>query len=117
MTAMEAQRIGLISALQKSGMSKDDVQIVGLQHPEGRVALAAGRVDAWAGLDPDWAETPHQRSDVVLRADHDVLTRPLIPSAGQSTKLRSAEPQEAPPWPSHDSTLISRPARPRNTKA
>jgi sulfonate transport system substrate-binding protein len=48
--------IGLIAALQKFGLTKDDVQIVALQHPDGRVALAAGRVDGWAGLEPDWVD-------------------------------------------------------------
>jgi sulfonate transport system substrate-binding protein len=47
--------IGLIAALDKFGLTKNDVQIVALQHPEGRLALAAGRVDAWAGLEPDWS--------------------------------------------------------------
>lgn len=47
--------IGLIAALQKHGLTKDDVQIVSLQHPEGRLALASGRVEGWAGLEPDWS--------------------------------------------------------------
>lgn len=47
--------IGLVAALQKHGLDKTDVQIVSLQHPEGRLALASGRVEAWAGLEPDWS--------------------------------------------------------------
>lgn len=47
--------MGLIAALEKHGMTAADVEIVPLQHPQGRLALAAGRVDAWAGLEPDWS--------------------------------------------------------------
>lgn len=42
----------LLRALHANGLKKDDVEIVHLQHPEGRVALEQGSVAAWAGLDP-----------------------------------------------------------------
>jgi sulfonate transport system substrate-binding protein len=61
--------IGLIAALAKHGLTKDDVQIVALQHPEGRLALAAGRVDAWAGLEPDWSIAEIRNKAHVLFAD------------------------------------------------
>lgn len=61
--------IGLIAALEKFGLSRNDVQIVALQHPDGRVALAAGRVDAWAGLDPDWAIAELRNNARVLYID------------------------------------------------
>ncbi|MGF6778578.1 sulfonate transport system substrate-binding protein [Paraburkholderia sp. GAS334] len=44
-----------LRALHTAGLSRDDVQIVNLQHPDGRTALANGQVDAWAGLDPHMA--------------------------------------------------------------
>lgn len=44
-----------LRALHTVGLSRDDVEIVNLQHPDGRVALANGQVDAWAGLDPHMA--------------------------------------------------------------
>jgi len=44
-----------LRALHTAGLSRDDVEIVNLQHPDGRVALANGQVDAWAGLDPHMA--------------------------------------------------------------
>lgn len=47
----------LLRALNAHGLSKNDVQIVHLQHPEGRTALERGDVDAWAGLDPFIAAT------------------------------------------------------------
>ncbi|MBB5392386.1 MULTISPECIES: aliphatic sulfonate ABC transporter substrate-binding protein [unclassified Herbaspirillum] len=45
----------LLRALHENGLQKSDVEIVHLQHPDGRVALEQGRVDAWAGLDPHLA--------------------------------------------------------------
>lgn len=45
----------LLRSLQEAGLSRSDVEIVHLQHPDGRVALEQKRVDAWAGLDPHLA--------------------------------------------------------------
>lgn len=45
----------LLRALHENGLPKSDVEIVHLQHPDGRVALEQKRVDAWAGLDPHLA--------------------------------------------------------------
>ena len=42
----------LMRTLQKFGVKKSEVEIVNLQHDDGRVALEQERVDAWAGLDP-----------------------------------------------------------------
>ncbi len=41
-----------LRALHTVGLTKKDVELVHLQHADGRVALEQGRVDAWAGLDP-----------------------------------------------------------------
>ncbi|MCW5626865.1 MAG: aliphatic sulfonate ABC transporter substrate-binding protein [Burkholderiales bacterium] len=45
----------LVRTLRTFGIGRHDVEIVHLQHPDGRVALEQGRVDAWAGLDPHLA--------------------------------------------------------------
>lgn len=45
----------LLRSLHEAGLSRNDVEIVHLQHPDGRVALEQKRVDAWAGLDPHLA--------------------------------------------------------------
>lgn len=42
----------LLRALPTAGLKRSDVEIVALQHADGRTALEQGRVDAWAGLDP-----------------------------------------------------------------
>ena len=44
--------IFLIRTLAEHGLTEKDVRIVLLQHQDGRLALAKGDVDAWAGLDP-----------------------------------------------------------------
>lgn len=61
--------ISLIAALKKHNLTKQDVDIVSLQHAQGRVALAAGRVEAWAGLDPEWAIAELENNARVLFAD------------------------------------------------
>lgn len=42
----------LIQTLQEAGLSLSDVTVENLQHADGKTALEAGNVDAWAGLDP-----------------------------------------------------------------
>jgi sulfonate transport system substrate-binding protein len=44
--------IFLVRALAEAGLTEKDVKLVLLQHPDGRLALERGDVDAWAGLDP-----------------------------------------------------------------
>jgi sulfonate transport system substrate-binding protein len=53
--------IFLLRALHEAGLTEKDVQLVVLQHPEGRIALEKGDVDAWAGLDPMMAQTEIQQ--------------------------------------------------------
>ena len=42
----------LLQSLQENGVALDAVQVQNLQHADGKAALEAGSVDAWAGLDP-----------------------------------------------------------------
>jgi sulfonate transport system substrate-binding protein len=42
----------LLRSLNTQGLHKGDIELVHLQHADGRAALEQGRVDAWAGLDP-----------------------------------------------------------------
>lgn len=48
--------IFLLRALDQAGLSDKDVEIVQLQHADGKAALERGDVDAWAGLDPHMAK-------------------------------------------------------------
>ena len=52
--------IFLLRALHEAGMTEKDLEMVVLQHPDGRIALEKGDVDAWAGLDPMMAQTEIQ---------------------------------------------------------
>jgi sulfonate transport system substrate-binding protein len=55
-----------LRALQQAGLNKDDVELVHLQHPDGRIALEKGEVDAWAGLDPLLAASQIQAGSRLL---------------------------------------------------
>ncbi|MFL6657101.1 MAG: aliphatic sulfonate ABC transporter substrate-binding protein [Massilia sp.] len=45
----------LLRALKTSGLKRNDIEHIALQHADGRIALEQGQVDAWAGLDPHMA--------------------------------------------------------------
>ena len=63
-----------LRALHTAGLSRDDVEIVNLQHPDGRTALANGQVDAWAGLDPHMAAAQIDDGDRLLYRNVDFNT-------------------------------------------
>ena len=48
--------IFLLRALASAGLTERDIEIVPLQHPDGKTALERTQVDAWAGLDPYMAQ-------------------------------------------------------------
>jgi sulfonate transport system substrate-binding protein len=52
--------IFLLRALHEAGLTDKDIEMVVLQHPDGRIALEKGDVDAWVGLDPMMAQTEIQ---------------------------------------------------------
>lgn len=49
--------IFLLRALDQVGLTEQDVELVQLQHGDGKTALERGDVEAWAGLDPFMAQT------------------------------------------------------------
>lgn len=55
-----------LQALDTVGLSKRDVQLVHLQHPDGKTALERKQVDAWAGLDPLMASAQVQSGAKLL---------------------------------------------------
>jgi sulfonate transport system substrate-binding protein len=55
-----------LRSLQQAGLTKDDVELVHLQHSDGRIALEKGDVDAWAGLDPLLAASEIQAGSRLL---------------------------------------------------
>src|ERR671928_932788 len=58
--------IFLVRALAEAGLTDKDVKFVLLQHPDGRLALDRGDVDAWAGLDPMMAAAEVENGDVLF---------------------------------------------------
>jgi len=56
----------LLRTLQAHGLDKNDVEIVHLQHADGRAALESGHVDAWAGLDPHMAVSELQAASRLI---------------------------------------------------
>lgn len=55
-----------LQSLETVGLSKRDVQLVHLQHSDGKTALERGQVDAWAGLDPLMASAQIQSGAKLL---------------------------------------------------
>lgn len=56
----------LLQALSTAGLSAGDIEIVNLQHADGKTALERGDVDAWSGLDPFMAETIQQQGSRII---------------------------------------------------
>ncbi|MCK6065298.1 MULTISPECIES: aliphatic sulfonate ABC transporter substrate-binding protein [Microbacterium] len=59
----------LLQALVAEGLSVGDVAVQNLQHADGRAALEAGSVDAWAGLDPIMAAAEVESGATLLYRD------------------------------------------------
>lgn len=58
--------IFLVRALADAKLTEKDVKLVLLQHPDGRLALERGDVDAWAGLDPMMASAEVESGAVLF---------------------------------------------------
>jgi sulfonate transport system substrate-binding protein len=58
--------IFLLRALREAGLTEKDIEMVVLQHADGRIALEKGDVDAWAGLDPMMAQTEIQSGSLLF---------------------------------------------------
>src|SRR5262249_17225378 len=61
----------LLQALATVGLSPSDVEIVNLQHADGKTALERGDVDSWSGLDPFMAQTVHHQGSRLLYRNPD----------------------------------------------
>ncbi|MFO7168843.1 MAG: aliphatic sulfonate ABC transporter substrate-binding protein [Chloroflexota bacterium] len=64
----------LLQALHEAGLSAADVEIVNLQHADGKLALERGQVDAWAGLDPHMAQTELEQGSRLIYRNIDFNT-------------------------------------------
>ncbi|OBI87628.1 aliphatic sulfonate ABC transporter substrate-binding protein [Mycobacterium sp. 1245805.9] len=61
----------LLQSLATAGLSPADVEIINLQHADGKTALERGDVDAWSGLDPFMAQTIQQQGSRLLYRNPD----------------------------------------------
>lgn len=64
----------LLRSLKEAGLSQSDVEIVNLQHGDGRLALERGQVDAWSGLDPHMASAELKNGAQLLYRNIDFNT-------------------------------------------
>jgi sulfonate transport system substrate-binding protein len=62
----------LLRSLEGAGLSAGDVDLVLLQHDQGRLALERGDVDAWAGLDPMMAQSELTAGAILFHRDPDL---------------------------------------------
>lgn len=104
--------IFLVRALQEAGLTERDVKLVLLQHPDGRLALERGDVDAWAGLDPMMAAAEIENGDVLFyrkaeanswgilnvredfAKDHPDIVKKVLATYEEARKWALAHPQE-----------------------
>lgn len=102
----------LLQSLAAAGLSPADVEIVNLQHADGKTALERGDVDAWSGLDPFMAETVQQQGSRLLyrnpdfnsygvldvredfTAAHPELVQSVVNSYEEARKWAKAHPDE-----------------------
>lgn len=70
--------IFLLRALDQVGLSEKDIELVQLQHPDGRAALERGDVDAWAGLDPHMAKTELEQGSQLFYRNPDFNTYGIL---------------------------------------
>ncbi|HEY2504822.1 MAG TPA: aliphatic sulfonate ABC transporter substrate-binding protein [Mycobacterium sp.] len=61
----------LLQSLATAGLPPTDVEIINLQHADGKTALERGDVDAWSGLDPFMAQTEQQQGSRLLYRNPD----------------------------------------------
>ena len=64
----------LLRSLNEAGLSGADVEVINLQHADGRTALERGEVDAWAGLDPMMAASELDAGSKLLYRNIDFNT-------------------------------------------
>jgi sulfonate transport system substrate-binding protein len=70
--------IFLLRALDSVGLTERDVEIVPLQHADGKNALERGDVDAWSGLDPMMAATELEKGSKLFFRNPDFNTYGIL---------------------------------------
>lgn len=83
----------LLRSLSQAGLHKNDVEIVHLQHADGRIALERGNVDAWAGLDPHLAASELEAGSRIIYRNINFNTYGFL---NVSEKFAAAYPEQIP---------------------
>jgi sulfonate transport system substrate-binding protein len=83
----------LLRSLSQAGLHKNDVEIVHLQHADGRTALERGNVDAWAGLDPHLAASELEAGSRIIYRNVNFNTYGFL---NVSEKFAAAYPEQIP---------------------
>lgn len=83
--------IFLLRALDQVGLSEKDIELVPLQHADGRAALERGDVDAWAGLDPHMAKTELEKGSRLFYRNPSLISYGVL-------NVREAFAQEYPAY-------------------
>ncbi len=78
--------IFLVRALLSVGMTEKDINEVLLQHPDGKIALIRGDVDAWAGLDPMMAQAQVEDGARLFYRNKDANTYGILNSREEFLK-------------------------------
>lgn len=68
----------LLRALNQFGLTDKDVEIIQLQHKDGKTALEKGDVDAWGGLDPLMAQTELENGSRLFFRDPNLNTYGIL---------------------------------------
>ena len=64
----------LLQSLHEFGLTESDIEVVNIQHADGKTALERGDVDAWAGLDPHMAQTELEQGSKLIYRNIDFNT-------------------------------------------
>jgi sulfonate transport system substrate-binding protein len=64
----------LLQSLHEFGLQQSDIEVVNLQHADGKTALERGDVDAWSGLDPHMAQTEIEQGSRLIYRNIDFNT-------------------------------------------
>jgi len=64
----------LLQALEEGGLTLDDVEVLNVQHADGRSLLDGGSADAWAGLDPIMGAAEVESGDELVYRNVDFNT-------------------------------------------
>ena len=64
----------LLQSLHAHGLKQSDVEVVNVQHADGKTALERGDVDAWSGLDPHMAQTEIEQGSKLIYRNIDFNT-------------------------------------------